>query len=89
MQLAINCIVCQIYIIANTLITHFSGTSVYGHLTSKVTFPVRSPLLSPKIGFRSAKNRTFSPRNTITSPLRSLLISHMGDLNSEVPLYMS
>ena len=67
----------------------YSGTPVYGHLTSKVTSPMGSPLLSPKISFPSAMIRTFSPGNTVTSPLMSLLLSPIGDLNSEVPLYTS
>ena len=29
--------------------TIYSGTSSYGHLTSKVTSPLRSPFLSPKL----------------------------------------
>ena len=33
------------------------------------------------------KIRPLFPGDMITSPLRSLLLSHMGDLNSEVSLY--
>ena len=34
-------------------------------------------------------NMTFSPGNAVTSPLRSLLLSPVGDLCSEVPLYQN
>ena len=58
----------------------YSGTSFYGHLTSTVTSPIRSP----QIIVFSVK--TFSPDSMVTSLLRPLLLSPMGDLNSEVPL---
>ena len=61
----------------------YSGTSRYGHLTSKVT----SPLLSPEIVFLSAENRMLTPSNMVTSPMRSFLLSPLGDRNSEVPQY--
>ena len=61
----------------------YSGTSRYDHLTSNVT----SLLLSPEIVFHSAENMMLAPSNTVTSPMRSLLLSPVGDRNSEVPLY--
>ena len=61
----------------------YSGTS-YGHLTSKKTSQLLSPWLSPKL--YSAMQIT--PCNKVTSPLRSPLPSPVGDLNSEVPLYV-
>ena len=61
----------------------YSGTSPYGHLTSKKTSPLQSPWLSPKL-YSTVQT---TPCNKVTSPLRSLLPSPVGDLNSEVPLY--
>ena len=61
---------------------NYSGTSPYGHLTSKVTSPLRSPSLSLKL-YSSVQ---CTPCNTVTCPLRSLLPSPAGDLISEVPL---
>ena len=61
----------------------YSGTSPYGHLTSKKTSPLQSPWLSPKL----YSTVQISPCNKVTSALRSLLPSPVGDLNSEVPLY--
>ena len=66
----------------------YSGTSPYGHLTSnghltsKTTSPFQSPWLSPKL----YSTVQITPCNKVTSPLRSLLPSPVGDLNSEVPL---
>ena len=62
----------------------YSGTSPYGHLTSKKTSPLQSPWLSPKL----YSTVEITPCNKVTSPLRSLLPSPVGDLNSEVPLYV-
>ena len=59
-----------------------SGTSPYGHLTSKKTSPLQSPWLSPKL----YSTVQITPCNKVTSALRSLLPSPVGDLNSEVPL---
>ena len=61
----------------------YSGTSPYGHLTSKKTSPLQSPWLSPKL----YSTVQITPCNKVISPLRSLLPSPVGDLNSEVPLY--
>ena len=61
----------------------YSGTSPYGHLTSKKTSPLQSPWLSPKL----YSTVQITPCNKVTSALRSLLPSPVGDLNSEVPLY--
>ena len=54
------------------------------HLTSKKTSQLQSPWLSPKL--YSAVQIT--PCNKVTSPLRSLLPNPVGDLNSEVRLYL-
>ena len=62
----------------------YSGTSPYGHLTSKKTSPLQSPWLSPKL----YSTVQITPCNKVTSALRSLLPSPVGDLNSEVPLYI-
>ena len=62
--------------------TLYSGTSPYGHLTSKKTSPLQSPWLSPKL----YSTVQITPCNKVTSALRSLLPSPVGDLNSEVPL---
>ena len=62
----------------------YSGTSPYGHLTSKKTSPLQSPWLSPKL----YSTVQITPGNKVTSTLRSLLPSPVGDLNSEVPLYL-
>ena len=59
------------------------GTSHYGHLTSKKTSPLQSSWFSPKL----YSTVQITPCNRVTSPLRSLLPSPVGDLNSEVPLY--
>ena len=69
----------------NCLINNYSGTSPYGHLTSvsKKTSPLQSPWLSPKL----YSTVQITPCNKVTSALRSLLPSPVGDLNSEVPLY--
>ena len=61
----------------------YSGTSPYGHLTSTKTSQLQSPWLSPKL----YSKLQITPCNKVTSPLRSLLSSPVGDLNSEVPLY--
>ena len=66
-------------------ISKYSGTSPYGHLTSKKTSPLQSPWLSPKL----YSTVQITPCNKVTSALRSLLPSPVGDLNSEVPLYRS
>ena len=62
----------------------YSGTSVYGHLTSMVTSPIRSSMFSPKL-FPKVQRIGLPvislPSNT--SPLKSLLLS----VNSQVPLY--
>ena len=60
----------------------YSGTSPYGHLTSKKTSPLQSPWLSPKL----YSTVQITPCNKVTPPLRSLLHSPVGD-HSEVPLY--
>ena len=57
-----------------------------GHLTSTVISPLRSLLLNPKL-YSTAKNRRLAPCNKVTSPLSSLLPSHVSDRISEVPLY--
>ena len=62
----------------------YSGTSPYGHLTSRKTSQLQQPWLSPKL----SSTVQITPCNTVTSPLRSLLPSPVGDLNSEVPLYI-
>ena len=62
----------------------YSGTSPYGHLTSKKTSQLQSPWLSPNL----YSIVQITPCNKVTSPLRSLLPSPVGDLNSEVPLYL-
>ena len=67
----------------NTFKTKYSGTSPYGHLTSKKTSPLQSPLLSPKL----YSTVQIIPCNKVTSPLRSPLPSPVGDRNSEVILY--
>ena len=64
-------------------VQRYSGTSPYGHLTSKKTSPLQSPWLSPKL----YSTVQITPCNKVTSALRSLLPSPVGDLNSEVPLY--
>ena len=61
----------------------YSRTSPYGHLTSKNTSKLQSPWLSPNL----YPTVQITPRNKVTSPLRSLLPSPVGDLNSEIPLY--
>ena len=71
------------YACSMTLTYNYSGTSPYGHLTSKKTSPLQSPWLSPKL----YSTVQITPCNKVTSPLRSLLPSPVGDLNSEVPLY--
>ena len=60
-------------------------TSPYGHVTSKKTSPLQSPWLSPKL----YSTVQITPCNKVTSPIRSLLPSPVGDLNSEVPLYIN
>ena len=62
----------------------YSGTSPYGHPTSKKTSQLQPPWLSPKL----YSTVQMIPCNKVTSPLRSLLPSPVGDLNSEVPLYI-
>ena len=62
----------------------YSETPPYGHLTSKKTSPLQSPWISPKL----YSTLQITPCNKVTSPLRSLLPSPVGDLNSEVPLYI-
>ena len=62
----------------------YSGTSPYGHLTSKKTSQLQSPWLSPKLYSRVQ----ITPSNKVTSPLSSLLPSPVGDRNSEVLLYL-
>ena len=62
----------------------YSGTSPYGYLTSKKTSPLQSPWLSPKL----YSTVQITPCNKVTSALRSLLPSPVGDPNSEVPLYL-
>ena len=64
---------------------NYSGTSPYGHLTSKKTSPLQSLWLSPKL----YSTLQITPCNKVTSPVRSLLPSPVGDLNSEVPLYLN
>ena len=65
----------------------YSGTLVCGHLTGKVTSRIRSILLCLNLFYTVQQIGGFySPGNTVTSPLRSLLLSPMGDLNSKVPL---
>ena len=61
---------------------NYSGTSPYGHLTKK-TSQLQPPWLRPKL----YSPVQVTPCNKVTSPLRSLLPSPVGDLNSEVPLY--
>ena len=61
----------------------YSGNSPYGHLTSKKTSQLQSPWFSPKL----YSTVQITPCNKVTSPLRSLLPSPVGDLNSEVPVY--
>ena len=63
----------------------YSGTSPYDHLTSKKPSPLQSPWLSPKL----YSTVQITPGNKVTSTLRSLLPSPVGDINSEVPLYCS
>ena len=53
------------------------------HLTSKKTSQFQSPWLSPKL----YSTLQITSCNKVTSTLRSLLPSPVGDLNSEVPLY--
>ena len=53
----------------------YSGTSPYGHLTSH---PGSVP---------NCISRQITPCNKVTSQLRSLVPSPVGDPNSEVPLY--
>ena len=69
----------------NNLYSNYSGTSPYGHLTSMVTSPLRSPLISPKL---YSTVQFVTPCNMVTSPLRSHLGSPMGDRIREVPLYL-
>ena len=57
--------------------------SIQWNLTSKKTSQLQSPWLSPKL----YSTVQVTPCNMVTSPLRSLLPSPVGDLNSEVPLY--
>ena len=57
----------------------YSGTSPYGNLTSKKTSQLQSPWLSPKL-YSTVQT---TPCNKVTSPLRSLLPSPVGDLNRE------
>ena len=54
----------------------------YGHLTSKKTSPLQSPWLSPKL----YSIVQITPCNKVTSPLRSILPSPVGDLNTLVCL---
>ena len=63
---------------------NYSGTSPYGHLISKKTSPLQSPWLSPKL----YSTVQITPCNKVTSPVRSRLPSPVGDLNSEVLLYI-
>ena len=51
--------------------TEYSRTSPYGHLTSKETSPLQSQIVSTV---------QITPCNKVTSPLRSLLPSPVGDL---------
>ena len=67
-------------------VSNYNGTSPYGHLTCKKTSQLQSPWISPKL--YSTVQITPCRRNKVTSPLRSLLPSPVGDHNSEVPLYM-
>ena len=67
------------------VVMNYSGTSPYGHLNSKKTSQLQSPWLNPKL----YSPLQITPCNKITSELRSLLPSPVGDLNSEVPLYTS
>ena len=63
----------------------YSGTSPYGHLTSKKTSTLQSQWFSHKL----YSIVQITPSNNVTSPLRSLLPTFFwGDLNSEVPLYI-
>ena len=68
-------------------------------LVLTVTSLVRSPhhytvlqitvtLARAQIVFHSAKNRKLAPSDMVTSSLRSLLLSPMGDRISEVPLFL-
>ena len=57
---------------ATTESMHMSRTSDMVTLAHSKLFP------------NCEKNRIFSPGNTVTSPLRSLLLSPVVDLNSEV-----
>ena len=66
----------------------YSGTSPYGHLSSKVTSPLRSPLLGLKLYSTVQRIGRWLPCNIVTSLLRSLLSSPMGDRIREVPLYL-
>ena len=67
------------------LFIDYSGTSPYGHLTSKKTSQLQSPCLSPKL----YSIVQITSCNKVASLLRSLFPSPVGDLNSEVPLYLS
>ena len=71
------------FVLATVHVHLYSGTSPYGHLTSKKTSQLQSPWLSPKL----YSTVQITPCNKVTSPLRSILPSPVGDLNSEVPLY--
>ena len=59
-----------------------TGTTVQWNLTIKVT------LVKSKIISHSEKEYDVNPGNTFTSRLRPLLPSTVGDLNSEVSLYI-
>ena len=54
------------------------------NLTSKKTSQLQLPWLSPKL----CSTVQITPCNMVTSPLRSLLTSPVGALNSEVRLYL-
>ena len=80
-------LLCATYCLLPSMVFHstincskYSGTSHYGHLTSKKTSQLQSPWLSPKL----YSTVQITPCNKVTSPLRSLLPSPVGDLNSEV-----
>ena len=56
------------------IITVYSGTSPYGHLTSKNTSQLQSPWLSPKL----YSTVQITPCNKVTYQLRSVLPSPVG-----------
>ena len=56
-------------VVVNLVEEDYSGTSHYGHLTSKNTSPLQSPWLSPKLYLTVQ----ITPCNKVTSPLRLLL----------------